>query len=310
MSNKPRDENLPEVIPPEKPQDENLPEVVQPLDENLPEVVTPYTRFPTADSPFDFPKPIYTSAATSSRNPPQLPHLIAIPQTATAPTAPFLDAYAPPLLHYGITPSSWRAFLTTLSAFLAARVSDKALAHAADMGRHILTGPKRFAQGTRDHARSIKENIHGAAKDGNYVKAALGVVGGAIRLPVGTALRAVGATVSLPGGAVRAVTQKPQTPRERAAAYAAAATEKWLLARGLRAELVDTVGLAGLVGVGTEEILVRGREDTKGGSAREQVRALEGWVAPLEVFTGSTLDLGVESLWLVVLEEGRGGEWS
>ncbi|PWY66357.1 hypothetical protein BO94DRAFT_629075 [Aspergillus sclerotioniger CBS 115572] len=275
MPNKRTDENLSEVIPPQKPLDENLPEVVPP-NYNY--------SYPTADSPFNFPpgpssKRTSASASISSTHLTHLTHLIAIPQTTTTPTAPFLDAYSPSLLQYGITPSSWRGFLTTLSAFLAARVSEKALSHAADMGRHIMSGPKRFALGTRDHARSIRTNIQGAAKEGNYVKAAFGVVGGAIRLPVGTALRAVGATVSLPGGAVRAVTQKPQTPRERAAAYAAAATEKWLMDRGLRAEVVDT----GVWRVG----------------------ALEGWVAPLEVFTGSTLVLGVESLWLVVLEEGR-----
>ncbi|PYI02392.1 hypothetical protein BO78DRAFT_400588 [Aspergillus sclerotiicarbonarius CBS 121057] len=272
------------------------------------EALPAYTPYPTAESPFDFPAlatpPPSGSGPASTSHPPQFPHLIAIPQIATAPTAPFLDAYAPPLLQYGITPESWRGFLTTLSAFLAARVSDQALAHAADMGRHVMTGPKRFAQGTRDHARSIKENIHDAAKDGHYVRAAMGVVGGAIGLPVGTALRAVGATVSLPGGAVRAVTQKPQTPRERAAAYAAAATEKWLLQRGLQARLVDTAVLAGWLGVGTEEVLVRARGGHGTEGAREQLAGLGEVLCPLEIFTGSSLQLGVESLWLVVLQEG------
>jgi hypothetical protein len=204
---------------------------------------------PTAESPFNFPSgpppafnSIPTAASSSSAAPFHRP--IAIPQTLPDKTAPLLEAYAPPLLEYGITPESWRAFLTTMSAFLAAKVSQQALSHAADMGRHFTNVPKRFGQGTVDHTKSVGNPIRDRAKSGNYVGAAMGVVHGAISLPVGTAFRAVGSVLSLPGAAIGAVTHKPQKPKERAAAYAAAANEKWLGVRGLRALFVDTEELA------------------------------------------------------------------
>ncbi|RAL08849.1 uncharacterized protein BO97DRAFT_408094 [Aspergillus homomorphus CBS 101889] len=263
-----------------------------------------YTPHPTAESPFDFP------CTSASSHQPRLQQPIAIPQTAPTPTAPFLDAYAPPLLQYGITPETWRAFLHTLSAFLAAKVSDQALAHAADIGRQVGDVPKRFGQGTLDHARAVKNNVRDAARDGRFVSAALGAVGGAITLPVGTALRAVGATVSLPGAAVRAVAQKPQSPGERAAAYVAAANVKWLRERRLRACLADTASLARRLGWGDDAVrlLERAHAVANGeGSAAAQLAALEDCLCPLEVFTGSTLHLGVDMLWLVVEPEKDGG---
>jgi hypothetical protein len=123
------------------------------------------------------------------------------------------------------------------------------------MGRHVTNVPKRFGQGTVEHAKSVGHNIRDAAKSGNYVGAAMGVVGGAISLPIGTAFRAVGAAVSLPGAAIGAVTQKPQTPRERAAAYAVAANEKWLGVRRLQAQLVDTAELARIAGLPVTRLL-------------------------------------------------------
>ncbi|PWY88181.1 hypothetical protein BO70DRAFT_359656 [Aspergillus heteromorphus CBS 117.55] len=257
-----------------------------------------YSAHPTAESPFDFP----AACSGSQSHAPQLRQLIAIPQIASTPTAPFLDAYAQPLLQYGITPESWRAFLTTISAFLAARVSNQALSHAADIGRQVGTVPKRLGQGTLDHARSIKTNIRDAARDGKYVSAAFGVVGGAISLPVGTALRAVGATVSLPGTAIRAVAQKPQTPRERAAAYAAAATLKWFGQRGLQAQLVDVTALASMVGLGEPGQLLQRVATAADGSASAQMATLSAFLSPLEIFSGSTLDLGVDNLWLIITQ--------
>ncbi|PYH98945.1 hypothetical protein BO71DRAFT_394728 [Aspergillus ellipticus CBS 707.79] len=279
-----------------------------------------YSALPTAESPFNFPAggPPTTSPppwASAAPGPPQLElqQLIATPQIASTPTAAFLDAYAQPLLHHGITPESWRAFLSTLSAFLAARVSDQALAHAADIGRQVGTVPKRLGQGTKDHARSIfKTNIRDRARSGNYVGAAFGVVGGAITLPVGTALRAVGATVSLPGTAIRAVAQKPQTPRERAAAYAAAATMKWFRPRGLQAQLVDANTLASMVGLGgTAQLLERverAAAAARDGSAAVQMAGLYEYVCPLEIFSGSTLELGGSNLWLIVTRAEEGAE--
>jgi len=213
-----------------------------------------------------------------------------------------LNAYAQILLQYGITPESWRAFLTTMSAFLAAKVSDKALAHAVDMGRHVGNVPKRFGQQTADHAKSVGYHIRDSAKSGNIVGAAMGVIGGAISLPIGTAFRAVGAVMSLPGATIGAVTQKPQTPRERAAAYAAAANEKWLGQRGLQASLVDTSELARVVGLSVTRVLdlARAAEDR---SAMGQLNALKEYISELETFTGSKLELGANNLWLIVSQE-------
>ncbi|KAH8745696.1 hypothetical protein F5883DRAFT_634056 [Diaporthe sp. PMI_573] len=215
---------------------------------------------PTAESPFNFPSdvpaapaPTYLTASplTTSAG---LQRPIAIPQITLDKTAPFLDAYVPPLLQYGITPLSWRSFLSTMSAFLAAKVSEKALSHAVDMGRYVVY-------------------------NGNFVGAAFGVVGGAISLPIVTAACAVGAVASLPGVAIGAVTQKPQTPRERAAAYVAAATRRWLEARGLLLDIAH---------VSADQ------------SAAGQIGALRAWIGELRIFTGSTLNLGADTLWLVI----------
>ncbi|PMD29187.1 hypothetical protein L207DRAFT_521159 [Hyaloscypha variabilis F] len=263
---------------------------------------------PTIDSPFDFPSdeppPPFTaasqSASSSASTKSQRP--IAIPQTSPEKTEPFLDAYSQRLLQYGIPPESWRAFLSTMSAFLAAKVSEQAVAHAADVGRHVSTIPKRFGKETARHAKDVGNNIRDSAKSGNYVGAAMGVVSGAIFLPVGAAVRAVGATVSLPFAAMHAVAQKPQTPRERAIAYAAAANEKWLGARGLRAGLVDTAELARMADVPVSRLLdiASAANDRDAGG---KIDALKDYIAELETFEGSSLRLGANTLWLVVLEQ-------
>lgn len=266
---------------------------------------------PTAESPFDFPSeeppPAFapTSTTSSSSSAPAPPHFrqpLAIPQITSDKTAPFLDAYAQPLLQYGITPESWRAFLATMSAFLAARVSERSLAHAADMGRHVTNVPKRFGQGSVEHAKLLGNNIRDNASRGNYVGAAMGVVGGSISLPIGTALRAVGAAVQLPGAALGAVMQKPKTPRERAVAYAAAANEEWLGMRGLQVQLVDTAELARISGCSVTRLLDLASASGDLGAA-EQIDALKEYVIELELSAGSTLELGPNTLWLMVLQE-------
>ena len=268
----------------------------------------PSSQGPTAQSPFDFPSgppppPILGSASSSASAPIKDRRPIAIPQIAPDKTKPFLDAYAQPLLQYGITPESWRAFVATMSAFLAAKVSEKAVAHAADIGRHMTNVPKRFGQDTLGHAKSVGSDIRDSAKSGNYLGAAMGVVGGAISLPVGTAFRAAGAVISLPGTAIGAAVQKPRTPRERAAAYAAAANEKWLGVRGLRVQLLDTAELASIAGLSVTGLLdvTRASEDR---SAAGQLNTLKGYFSGLETFTGSALDLGANTLWLVGFQEG------
>jgi hypothetical protein len=269
------------------------------------------TEGPTADSPFDFPSdepppafaPTTSSGSASTSAGPQLLRPIVIPQITPDKTELFLDAYAQPLLQYGITPESWRAFLNTMSAFLAAKVSEQAVSHAADIGRHVTDVPKRFGQHTVGHAKHIGHDIRDSAKSGNYVGAAMGVVHGTIMLPVTTALRAVGATLSLPMTAINAATKKPLTPRERAAAYAAAANEKWLGMRGLQAQLVDTAELARTVGLPMTRLLDLARTG-RDRSATGQIEALKEYICELETFEGSSLDLGANTLWLLISKEG------
>lgn len=190
-----------------------------------------------------------------------------------------------------------------MSAFLAAKVSQQALAHAADIGRHVTNVPKRFGQSTSEHAKSVGHNIRDTAKSGNYVGAAMGVVGGAIALPIRTAFRAVGSVLSLPGATIGAVTHKPQTPRERAAAYTAVANQKWLGVRGLRAQLVDTEELASIAGLPATEMMRLAR-DSADRTAASQIFALEGYISGLDISTGSKLDLGTNTLWLMILQDG------
>jgi hypothetical protein len=162
----------------------------------------------------------------------------------------------------------------------------------------------RFGQDTVEHAKAVGRGIRDAAERGNYVGAATGAVGGAIALSLGTAFRAVGAAMSLPGTAVGAVTQKPRTPKERAAVYAAAANEKWLSMRVLRAELMDTPELARNVGLPMTRLLGRVHASADR-SAAGQINALNEFVCELvETNAESTLDLEESTLWLIIFQEG------
>ncbi|KAH8881222.1 hypothetical protein GQ53DRAFT_754522 [Thozetella sp. PMI_491] len=263
-------------------------------------LVLPAQSGPTVDSPFDFPTdasvPPYSAAGSSSsavRKP------IAIPQSKPHPAAPFVPAYAPVLLSYGIAGDSWCSFVNTLSAFLAAKVSDRAVAHAADMAKELGRGPKSFGKGTADHLKSVGHDIKQRAKEGNVLGAATSVVGAAISLPIGTAFRAVGAIVSLPGSAIAAATKRPQSPRERAAAYVAAANKDWFGARGLIARLLDTTELAALVGVTVDSLLGQadGAKDASG-----KLQAMAAHIAQLDAPASTSLELAAATLWLVVTE--------
>ncbi|KAI2630290.1 hypothetical protein GGS26DRAFT_104387 [Hypomontagnella submonticulosa] len=256
---------------------------------------------PTTDSPFNFPSdsnlPPYSAPSTQQRP-------IAIPQITANPTAPFLDAFSQTLLRHGITKETWSAFLRTLSGFLAATVSEKAISHAAEIGQTVGDVPKRFGKETLAHAKATGHAITDSAKKGNYIGAARNVIGGAIALPVATAIRAVGATVSLPFAALGAVTSPPKTPKERAVAYAAAANLKWLNRRGLQASLLDTAELCQSLGLSVEELLriARGAND---GSAEAQIKALGTYIAEVEARIPGPLELGAGTFWLVVTEKGE-----
>lgn len=259
---------------------------------------------PSIASPFNFPSdtdlpPAYQAAETVERRP------IAIPQTTPDPKSPFLNAYSPSLLGHGVTPETWAGFLQTLSGFLAATVSDKAISHAAEIGRHIGDVPKRFGKETLAHAKEAGQAVSDSAKKGNYIGAAVhAILGVGVALPVATAVRAAGAAISLPFAALHAVTKDPKTPKERAVAYAAAANVKWLHKRGLQANLLDTAELSQVLGVPVDEFLQAARA-SKDASAVGQLAALGSYIAELDVRTSGPLELGVGTFWLVVTQKGQ-----
>ncbi|KAI0882247.1 uncharacterized protein GGS22DRAFT_195980 [Annulohypoxylon maeteangense] len=270
------------------------------------------TNAPTLASPFNFPSdsdlPTYTATAETILHKP-----LAIPQTTPDPKSPFLNTYSPLLLRHGVTPETWSSFLLTLSGFLAATVSDKAVSHAAQMARHVGQVPKRFGKETLAHAKSTGRAIADSARKGNYIGAATHtIIGGGVWLPVATAVRAVGAAVSLPFAVLGATVEDPKTPRERAEAYACAANAKWLHRRGLEAHLLETTELAPVLGLGVEEMLglARGAKDR---GAKAQLAALGAYVADVEVKGEVGLELGAITFWLVVTqkpedEEGERGK--
>ncbi|KAI1378569.1 hypothetical protein F4677DRAFT_371576 [Hypoxylon crocopeplum] len=265
------------------------------------------TAGPTVASPFNFPPdtdlPAYTAPGTVEQRP------IAIPQIKADPTSPLLDAYSQSLLRYGVTEETWASFLRTLSGFLAATVSEKAVSHAAEIAQHIGDVPKRFGKETLAHAKATGHAISDSAKKGNYIGAATRVIGGTIALPLGTAFRAVGAVLSLPFAAVGALTKDPKTPKERAVAYAAAANVKWLHKRGLEAHLLDTTELSQVLGLPVSELL-QAAYATKDPSAAAQLAALGTHIAELEVRTPTALQLGASTFWLVVAQKGEDHEHS
>lgn len=255
---------------------------------------------PTLSDPFNFPSnsglPPYSEAARINKP-------VAIPQRRPEPTAPFVAAYAPALTSRGVTPETWHAFVKTMSAFLTANVSDKAIAHAGDIARHLGSAPISFGKGVARNAKSVGQHIKSNARRGNILGAAVGVVGGAVSLTVGTALSAVGTVMSLPGAAVGAVARKPQTPVERAAAYAAVANKNWLNARGLYAQILDTQQLCRLVGLSDPRELVETARGGKDQSAAGHMKRLEQYLCESQIDEeAGQLELGVSTLWLVVAQ--------
>ncbi|KAG6257949.1 hypothetical protein E4U49_006626 [Claviceps purpurea] len=270
---------------------------------------------PTIDSPFTFPTdnppPSYeanaqgalgfSSASSSSYG----TKPIAIPQVAPDPAAPFLSAYPHDLLSHGITQQAWHAFVDTTSAFLTAKVSDRAIAHAGDMAKSLGAPPKQYGRNIAAHAKTVGKQIARDAKRFNILGLASSVVGGAVSIPVQAALGAVHTVLAIPGTAVAAVSQTPRTPLERAATYAAVASKKWLNQRGLHAVLLDTRQLAGMVRVPAEQFLDVAAEGAgKTGSAAGMMSALCGYVQPLQVLGKEVVVLSTQTLWLVVVPVG------
>ncbi|KAJ3549468.1 hypothetical protein NM208_g487 [Fusarium decemcellulare] len=253
---------------------------------------------PTADAPFNFPSdaplPTY-SEASSGKQPP-----IVIPQECPTPTAPFLNAYAPALLSHGITQEAWSSFLDTMSAFLTAKVGERAVNHAGDIAKKVGEHPTSFVKNVVSHTKQVGKNIGENAKKGNIIGAAFGVIGGAISIPVGAAFGAVGTVVSLPAHTIAAVTKKPKTPAERAVAYATVANKDWFNKRGLHASLVNTEQLSEVLGVSVKAVLEASNGDKSGG-ADGQLSALKDHIAHLEIQGPGVVDIAAETTWLVLV---------
>ena len=256
-------------------------------------------KIPTAENPFDFPEsnlPTYSEASTSNQPP------IAIPQEAPSQTSPFLKAYAPALLGHGITQEAWTSFLDTISAFMTAKVGERAVNHAGDIAKTVGQQPVSYVKGVGNHAKSVGKNIVNNTKKGNIIGAAAGVVGGAISIPLGAVFGAVGTIVGLPGRTIAAAVKKPQTPAERAVAYVAVANHDWLNKRGLHASIVTTEQLSEIVGVSVKALLEASAEGNKSEGSLGPLSALSDYTAHLEVKGPGVVDIGKETWWLTVVQ--------
>ncbi|CVK98671.1 uncharacterized protein FMAN_08510 [Fusarium mangiferae] len=256
-------------------------------------------KIPTAENPFNFPSasplPSY-SEASSAKEPP-----IAIPQESPTQTSPFLKAYAPALLGHGITKEAWGSFLDTISAFMTAKVGERAINHAGDVAKNIGQQPVNYVKNVQNHAKSVGKNIAANTKRGNILGAAVGVVGGAISIPLGAVFGAVGTVVSLPARTIAAATRKPKTAAERAVAYVVVANHDWLNKRGLHASLVNTEQLSEVVGVSVKALLEASAEGDKSAGPLGPLSALSDHIAHLEVNGPGVVDIGAETWWLVLV---------
>lgn len=226
---------------------------------------------------------------------------IAIPQVVPDASSPFLAAYPPCLLARGITEQSWMSFLDTVSAFLTAKVGDRAVRHAGDMAKHFAADTTNLGKDIASHGKHLGKDIARHAKRGNIFGLATTLITGAIALPVITAVGVVGTATRLPGAAVGAVTKKPKTPAERVNAYNVVANEKWFHQRGLHVQLVDTPGLSHVVELPVEQLLAIARSG-KEGSATGMLQALDMHIEKLQVLGDATLGLSERSLWLAIVE--------
>ncbi|TGJ85086.1 hypothetical protein E0Z10_g3709 [Xylaria hypoxylon] len=287
---------------------------------DLPEVVNPSPR--SGQEYSNLPQAVFPSqSSTTSISPPVF---IAIPQIAAKPTSPFPPAYnAAILLRRGISRDAFTSFLSTLSAFLNANVSERALAHALDVGRDINSIPKKFSKDTVAHVKSVGRHVQQSAKEGNIISAGFTALTGTLTIPVAAALRVVDATLhQLPVIVSGGLSKKPLSPHERAVAYLAVAQRDWFGNRGLAASLCNTAELlqrhAQFRGSGSgsgndNEIAVKNlvnlvhRTWERGAEGQLQALQSEFGFAPLEITDGQpsniqNLDIGAGTLWLVLTE--------
>lgn len=191
--------------------------------------------------------------------------------------------------------------MDTVSAFLTAKVGDRAVSHAGDMAKHFAQDSTNFGKSIASHSKTLGKDIAKHAKRGNIFGLAATLIHGAVSLPVMTALGAVDTATRLPGAAVGAITKKPKTPAERVNAYNVVANKKWLHQRGLHIQLVDTPGLAHVLQLPTAQLLAVARSG-KEGSASGMLQALDLHIERLKVPAETSLGLSDKSLWLVLVE--------
>lgn len=226
---------------------------------------------------------------------------IAIPQVVPDDSSPFLTAYPPCLLARGIPEQSWTSFLSTVSAFLTAKIGDRAISHAGDMAKHFASDTTHLGKSIASQSVTFGKEIASHAKRGNIFGVAATAIAGVVTLPIMTAVGIAGTAARLPTSAIGAVTKKPKTAAERVNAYNVVANEKWFHPRGLHAQLVDTPGLSLLVEVPVPQLLAVARSG-KEGSATGMLHALDHHIEALQVPGDSTLGLSERTLWLVLVE--------
>lgn len=258
-----------------------LPEISLPATPStLPESYSPAIG-PSVSSPFNFPTtdlPAYSDPAPTQRP-------IAIPQRWPEPSAPFLTVYAPVLLNYGIPAKSFHSFLDTLSAFLTAKVSKRAISHASDIAASVGRVPKQLGKDLVAQAKDTGRVIASSAKKGNPVGVVGGLIVGTLGLTVGAAMRTVNSILSLPATAAMAAAN-PKTPRGRAELYIATANRDWFGPRGLNARLLDTAELTNLLGIAASGFLIAAGPAVSTGNTDEKMKALGRWIADVEVRDG------------------------
>lgn len=264
---------------------------------------------PTVEDPFAFPS--HELPSCPGANTIQRP--LAIPQMTPSAAAPFLPAYPTALLSFGITMKSWYSFVDTLSAFLSANVSQKAIHHASDIASNIGDFHKQYALRTKEHFKNIGKSAKRLS-------------------PVGILSQTIGLTVGSAGHVINTVFQaagslslKPQTPRERASVYLQTANRDWFHSRGLHAVLMSTSELCSLCEVETREMM-SAVESCGSVDPGQQLAALRDVIAEVNVEeslrfgavskesstrsskasgklpVASQLQLGDTTLWLVLVQ--------
>ena len=257
---------------------------------------------PYTVSPYAVPTP-----ATSSSDPSTTPRTaVAIPQLQQGKEGPLLLAYAPILLHRGIFPVPFLAFLSTLTKLLTATTSDRAVAHGADVVSSMGDGPVAHYKQFRGHSREVAQGIRKGAKSGDVIGAVGAAIAGVVTVPISAAVGVTGAVLSVFPNAVTAASKKPLTARQRAEEYVASVNEDWLRERRVEAALVDSDGVAKVLGVRWPELWEAG---TRGRVLTEEglLGGLGGKAAKLEISeekdaeeTLAALEIGPASLWLVI----------